>query len=238
VVRSRPFVGALYAMLEQLGVRGLDAPVDCRIGPSVARARPKHGEAEVSYAPVDFTKDEAPVSHIRQSLRSGETYVLAGSPVYNLMTYYVLENCGEDGRVNFTYARAEPEVFATALKVHHFLSRSELLFERRQIPGGEGGYLYEEYFLLQKITNWTGGNEPVREGRGSTIFLCAGTSVAATAAALETLAHWERLVRDFGMGPFAMLCRVHTEDRELSGHDFREGRPWHVSPVWHHPEPR
>src|SRR5439155_16061073 len=54
-IQSRPFVGALYALLEQLGVRTIEPPVGCRISPSLARGRP---DDPASYDPGGFATDE------------------------------------------------------------------------------------------------------------------------------------------------------------------------------------
>jgi hypothetical protein len=52
---------------------------------------------------------------------------------------------------------------------------------------------YVEYFVVQKITNW--------ENTGVGIIICAGTSRAATAAALSKLADWCSLHLEYGLDP-------------------------------------
>ncbi len=231
VVQSRPLVGPIYAVLEQFGVRGMDAPMECDIRPSQARATLPEDSAQT---PVDFGIDDETFAQISRTLSSGDSFVLVGSPVYNLMTHCALAGRGEDAWAHFIAAQAEPEVYATAITVRRHGTGPELRFERRQVASSSGGYLYEEYFLLQKITSWAGGANDRRSTPG-TIFICAGTSAAATAAALETLAQWERLFRDHAWRPFAIVCSVITEDRELSDLDVQQPPAWHIAPVWQSP---
>jgi len=199
--------------------------VSCRISPSLSRGRPDDAS---SYAPVDFATDELLVTKINQVLGAHRSFVLVGSPVYNLLTYYVM-NGGEDRQVEFCESTQEPGHFASAMKVRGILRRAEHVLERRELADGQGA-LYEEYFLLQKIRNW--------EKTRTTVFICAGTSLAATAAAINTLADWESLVRDFGMDSFASVYCVRTDDRELADIDDPSPPNWIVSRVWCQPEPR
>jgi hypothetical protein len=232
VVRSRPLVGPIYAVLEQFGIRGMDAPMECDIRPSVARTASL--EDSTGGAP-DFDIDDETFTTVSRVLTSGDCFVLVGSPVYNLMTHCALVGRGEEALVHFVASEAEPEVYATAITVRRQGSSPELRFERRRIANASGGgHTFEEYFLLQKISRWAGANR----GSGGTIFICAGTSAAATAAALETLSQWERLFRDHGWQPFAIVCSVRTEDRELSDLDVLQPPAWHIAPVWRSPASR
>jgi hypothetical protein len=227
-IQSRPFVGALYALLEQLGIRTIEPPVGCRISPSTYRGLPPGSDE--SYEPVDFATDEVLVTKINQVLGAHRSFVLVGSPVYNLLTYYVMNGGSADDRpVEFCESSQEPGHHSSAMKVRGILRRAEHVLERRELSDGHGAF-YEEYFLLQKIRNW--------EKTRTTIFICAGTSLAATAAALTTLADWEGLARDFGMDSFATVYCVRTDDRELADIDDPTPPNWIVSRVWSQPDSR
>jgi hypothetical protein len=230
-IQSRPFVGALYALLEQLGVRTIEPPVSCRIGPSLARGLPvAPPDGERSYDPVDFGTDEVLVTKIHQVLGSHRSFVLVGSPVYNLLTYYVLNgSSGDDRPVEFCESSQEPGHHSSAVKVRGILRRSAHVLERRETADGHGA-LYEEYFLVQKIRNWNKTR--------TTIFICAGTSLAATAAALDQLADWKTLARDFGMDSFAAVYCLRTDDREPADLDDPSPPNWILSRVWCQPEAR
>jgi hypothetical protein len=231
-IQSRPFIGALYALLEQLGVRTIEPPVNCQISPSLSYIRrPAISTDDAApYQPVDFDTDDTLVAEIERALRTHTSFVLVGSQVYNVLTYYALTHCRDEARVEFSESTQEPGYQATALKVKGYLKRSEHIFERRAVHDPDEGYLYEEYFVVQKLRNWPKA--------GTTMFLCAGTSTAATAAALQTLADWKRLLRDFGTEPFAAVYCVRTDDRELPGTDYESSPNWSMSRVWCYPDAR
>lgn len=223
-IQSRPFVGAAYALLEQLGVKALDLPVSCRIGPSLDYVQVPHQRVD-EHRPVDFDADQAMVAAIRRVLATHESTVLAGSPVYNVLTHYVLGNCGDQTRVRFVEAHGEPGHLASGIEILGFhRSGASHVFERRLTEGGDGTVIHEEYFVLQKITNWN--------GTGTAIFVCAGTCTAATAAALAKLSNWRSMAAEFGMGPFAVVYAVRTADREMPGSTDEPATPWTVARIW------
>jgi hypothetical protein len=223
-VQSHPLAGAAYALFEQFGVKAVDRPVMCKISPSLDYVRVPHQRAH-EHQPVDFSTDQAMVAAIRRTLAAHESFVLVGSPVYNVLTYYVLTNCGDQMRVRFVEAKTEPGHTASGIEILRFHQNgASHLFERRLTEGADGTVTHEEYFVLQKITNWNGSP--------TTIFVCAGTSTAATAAALAKLSNWRTLAAEFGMGPFTLVCAVHTADREMSGTSDERAAPWTVVRIW------
>lgn len=223
-IQSRPFAGAAYALVEQFGVRAIDRPVACRISLSLDYVRVSYLNVE-DHKPVDFDTDQAMVSEIWRTLTAHRSFVLVGSPVYNVLTFYVLGTCGDQTRVRFVESSGEPGHTAAAIQILGFhQSGASQVFERRLMPVGDGTTIYEEYFVVQKITNWN--NTP------ATIFVCAGTSTAATAAALVKLAGWRTLADEFGMGPFAVVYAVRTADREIPGTSEERQAPWAASRIW------
>lgn len=238
VIQSRPFVGAFYALLEQLGIRAIEPPVNCRISPSlslwsqVRRPEDDPSSDDTQYRSVDFDTDQDLAREIERTLCSHHSSVLVGSGVYNVLTYYVLKKSGDDVRVEFCESSYEPGYAATALKIRGYLQGVDQVFERRVDHNANQGVIYEEYFLLQKMKDW--------RNSGSTVFICAGSSVVATAAAVYTLADYRRLLRDFGSESFAAVYKVSTVDRELAtiGSDEPPNPNWKITMVWGHPEPR
>lgn len=223
-IQTRPFVGAAYALLEQFGVKALDVPVSCRIGPSLDYVRVPHQRID-EHEPVDFDTDQAMVAAIRQALAAHESIVLVGSPVYNVLTHYALTNCGEQTRVRFVASSAEPGHLASGVEILGFHpSGASHVFERRLIEGADGTVFHEEYFVLQKITNWN--------RTGTTIFVCAGTCTAATAAALAKLSNWRTIEAEFGTAPFALVYAVRTTDREMPAVVEEPATPWVATRIW------
>ncbi|HET6211925.1 MAG TPA: hypothetical protein VFE14_03525 [Micromonosporaceae bacterium] len=222
-VKSRPFAGQAYALLEQFGVEAMNRPVACEISPSIDYVDVPHHRID-EHKPVDFDNDQKLVGEIGRTLSAHRTLVLVGSPVYNVLTHFVLSNCGDQTRIQFVESKSEPGHAASGVEVFgfHHTGASESL-QRRETQVGDTT-MYEEYFALQKITNWNGGR--------TTIFVCAGTSTAATAAALTRLAKWGELADTFGMGPFTVVYSVRTIDREMPGTTEERHAPWHVSRVW------
>lgn len=223
-IQTRPFVGAAYALLEQFGVKALDVPVGCRIGPSLDYVRVPHPRID-EHQPVDFDTDQAMVAAIRRALSAHDSVVLVGSPVYNVLTHYVLAHCGDQTRVRFVESSAEPGHLASGVEILGFHPNgASHVFERRLTEGPDGTVIHEEYFVLQKITNWN--------RTGTTIFVCAGTCTAATAAALARLANWRTIAAEFGAGPFALVCAVRTADRELPAANDEPATPWVATRIW------
>lgn len=223
-VQSRPFAGAAYALVEQFGVKAVDRPVVCRISPSLDFVRVSHLEID-RHEPVDFERDQGMVNDIRRMLAMHTSFVLVGSPVYNVLSYYVLSNCGDQMRIRFVEAESEPGHSASAVEILGFHpSGASQVFERRLLEVGDGTVTYEEYFVLQKVTRWNGSP--------TTIFICAGTSTASTAAALVKLSNWRALADEFGRGPFAMVYAVRTADREMPATSDERQSPWTVARIW------
>ena len=198
-IQSRPFVGSLFTLLELFNAPRIDGPVTCRIGSSPGLAQ---------FADTN-DPDTALNLEVQRILRGQECLILVGSPVYNELTSYVLRHAGPDVMAEFGESDHEPGMFASAVMVREGESDRAAWprYERRLLKERDGRVVYEEYFLLQKLRDFP------RKGR--TVFICAGTSQAATAAALDTLSGWRSLVDEFGNRPFAIVGRVTTDDREL-----------------------
>ncbi|MGH3664180.1 MAG: hypothetical protein ACRDT8_11975 [Micromonosporaceae bacterium] len=207
-IQSRPVAHALRLLAEPLGVAGIDPPVMCQIDRSLDYVTLGAGGGAESHRPVDFVADDALTARIHRVLAEHRCFVLVGSPVYNVLTYYVLSH-GES-RVEFVESPDEPGHQASAIKIKNFHPGGlDRVFPRRVLDTGDGRLVYEEYFVIQKIKNWN--------RTGTTILICAGNSVSATAAALAKLADWGRLAKEFGGGSFAAVYMLQTFDRELTG---------------------
>jgi hypothetical protein len=208
-IQSRPLARVLRTLAEQFGVREIDPPVVCRIDRSLDCVPASASAAPQTHRPVDFAADAALVADIRHLLGRGRCFVLVGSPVYNVLTHYVLANCDDQSRVAFVQSPQEPGHEASALLIRNFHhTGADEVFARRVTDLGGGVHAYEEYFVVQKITDWN--------RTGTTIFVCAGNSVSATAAALGKLANWRSLADEFGVDPFVTVYLLRTADRELT----------------------
>jgi hypothetical protein len=199
-IQSRPFVGSLFTLLELFNAPRIDAPVTCRIGSSPGRAQ--FADATDS--------DSALLTEVQRIMQGQDCLILAGSQVYNVLTRYALEHAGSDARVAFSEAKKEPGQSASAFlaKEGDSIHTAWRRFDRGPVEERDDREVYVEYFLLQKLCDFP------RKGR--TVFICAGTSQAATAAALDSLSDWRSLFQMFKNGPFAMVYSVITDDRELA----------------------
>lgn len=210
-IQGRPLVGALQVLTKSLGITAIDQPVLCRIDRSLDYIRPGDPADSAATRPVDFVVDTGLVAEIEHALREHSSFVLVGSPVYNLLTHYVLSRSDEPSRVEFVEAPGESGHQASAIKIRNFHLGHDHVFSRQVTTLDDGRRVFEEYFVLQKIENWN--------HTGTTVFICAGNSVAATAAALARLTNWQRLVKEFGLGSFTTVYLLRTTDRELAGTD-------------------
>jgi hypothetical protein len=240
---------AAYWVLDLLGLRVVDRPVVCRIQPSLSYgeylpATTVEREVEIVAAThsstlelvevVTGTSTEPPelsladensglVRQIRNALEISGSHILVGSSVYNVLTRYVLEHAGRDARVVFLDSPSEPHHAASAVRVLPEPGGDPLDFPRKVEDGPNNRAMFREYFVLQRFPRW--------QQTDSTIFLAAGNSTAATAAAIATLADdWPRLAKEYGTA-FTLLYSILVEDREVSDMDPAEGKnPWKLPP--------
>lgn len=82
----------------------------------------------------------------------------------------------------------------------------------------EENVLHDAYFVVEKLAGW-GPNR-------TTIFVCAGTGNAATAAAVAEVAQWRRLRAEFGDGPFAAVFKIVTTNPNQYDSHGRVTREW------------
>lgn len=240
---------AAYWVLDLLGLRVVDRPVVCRIQPSLS-----YGEyllasvereveivasaqsastlelieivTETSTEPPELSladEDSGLVKQIRNALETSGSHILVGSSVYNVLTRYVLEHAGRDARVVFQDSPNEPHHAASAVRVLPAPGGEPLDFPRQLEDGPNNRKMYREYFVLQRFPRW--------QETDSTIFLAAGNSTAATAAAIATLADdWPRLAKEHGPA-FTLLYSILVDDREMSDMDPTSGtNPWKLPP--------
>jgi len=210
-IQLKPIAKVIRALMES--APGSEEPVVC----DITMTEPYTGPM-----PADFAWDRDLTDRLRAKLR-GATYVLVGEPLYNVMTRYVLS--AAPSRFRFLGGTPGDEGRRRSIRVqniyhsrnsHEEDSHESEDYERQQLDNGE----CVEYAILERITNWN----------GITIFICAGTSTAATVAALRHLTEWRALARRFdralyrrqardgsgdpAIGNFGILYQVRTTDVE------------------------
>jgi hypothetical protein len=214
IVNSKPLHRALRSLAQENGLPIAEPPVFCDISVSpgyedVPGLSLDHGREGVDPGWKERMRDD-----IKRMFDRGGTYVLAGSPVYNVLVDYVLHHFPES-RFEFTrhlegrHGTGE-ERYDRAVTFRRRIP--EHLVRREHLDAPEPHYV--EYFVIQKFRR-TDPNE-------LTIFVCAGTCIAATAAALDMLADWPTLRKQFGDEPFAALYELKTSKRELSSYDHEQ----------------
>jgi hypothetical protein len=116
-----------------------------------------------------------------------------GGPTYNSLTRYLvqgkLRKDADDLDSSFVFDRRQRA---------DGTQRVVALRSGSQGPAGEewiGGKA--EYYVIEKITR-----------RGTKVFLCAGTSEAATAEAVQRLTRWRDLARTYGNEDFAEIYKL------------------------------
>lgn len=189
-IQTKPLVRALVARMDDLSGQWID-PVVCEIGLS-----PSYGRAADGEATIDLANDHELVSRLRRDLARG-TFVLVGSSIYNLMTYYILDSA--DSPIGFTLAHDRLGNRRRALTVRHFHADGRDHTFPRELDADTG--LWTDHFVVQKIA-----------GDASTIFVCASPCAAGTIAAVRQLSDWRALWRRFGDRPFAVLYEFTTYD--------------------------
>lgn len=169
-----------------------------------------------------------PDAYIRELLAEDQTLVLVGSPLYNSAVDFALENASKNCHFEFFRPDPGPDNIGYAIGVRPFgpngHSEPFIRHKVRDESSRHNNY-FHEYFLIQKISDQTLWK--------SRVIICAGTSTAATTAAVEKIQNWRELYKQFGVSPFAVLYELFTPDREVSlqdDHDRPDG--WTVHEVW------
>ena len=146
--------------------------------------------------------------------------ILIGGPMYNSLTHLVM---GADGNGSTVVWMDRGKAQDTGpIGIYVRASRpggdDDDIFFPGQRKVGER-VLHDAYFLVEKLTGW-GANR-------STIFVCAGTGNAATAAAVREVAQWRRLRAEFGDGPFAVVFKFVTTSPNQHDSRGRVTREWY-----------
>lgn len=145
--------------------------------------------------------------------------VLIGGPMYNSMVHALMDRAGIKASRAWMERAIEPAIKGVfGIRAPSLIAGS---LEIEVFTPGErhigGSVAYDTYYLVEKITNFGPKN--------STIFICAGLSNAATAAAVEELGNWRRLRSEFGDSPFSLVCKMVTaspDDFDARGRIARE----------------
>jgi hypothetical protein len=216
VVNSKPLHRALRTLAQENGLPIAEPPVFCDISVSP-------GYSDIPGVPVPFTQiDTAWKDRLRDDIKrmfdAGGTYVLVGSPVCNTLVDYVLREFPES-RFEFTrhrdgYHPTGEDRFERGLTFRRRIPDHVMRSEHLDAPEP----YYVEYFALQKFRR--------AQPNELTVFVCAGISTAATVAAVDLLADWPTLRKQFGDEPFAAMYELKTSKRELSSEDHE--RPLEV----------
>jgi hypothetical protein len=186
---------------------------------------------EVSGSPgyVEGDAIQRPDATISSLLTSRNSVVLVGNALYNSSVEYFLTHAGKQS--HFTFFRPDPSEgtdipYGIAARPYGEAGDTAE-FHRHRVADQSSPHvgLYCEYAFLQRA--------PSSDQWPATVFVCAGTSTAATTAAIEQLGNWRALLSRFGTRPFGVLLEVYTPMRELepviSG---RRPDRWHVREVW------
>lgn len=242
---SQPAPEWLVRLVRILPVgRQVDLRLDVKIRLSPSPIGPFGGQRAIdSYTPVDDTEYARPdpaavpsgtgsrlpapvTDRISKLINHEGTLIVIGGPTYNAMTFYLLENCLEEHR-HFTFLRHEmgESEFRRGIQVNHHHLRPDNTYapERFYRSQTDDREAFVEYFILQRLP-WDNGR--------LTVFLCAGTSTAATVAAVRQLAEWRSLERQFGRLPFAALYRLETDDKELTAVEWQSPEWWEPTLLW------
>lgn len=207
-IQSPPLVGLFREIAERLELKSVGIPLICDIGLSNEYSNESPEDS------VDLRPGSSAASLISSQLRSGP-HVLIGSPVYNVLTQYVLRYSKPYGFFEYL---PTPDRGFNVLRFkkseeadEHWQSKR---FNRLVLEPNteEPTRRYCEYFIVQKF--------PANKF-GSIVFLCCGTCTAATALAVSVLDSYLRdpskfavLESQFGGDQFAVLHRVELSDRE------------------------
>lgn len=189
-VQTRPLVRALLARVDDLTGRWID-PAVCEIGLSPSYRRDGTGEAD-----IDLAADHELAARLKRDLESGP-FVLVGSSIYNLLTYYVL--AADDAPIEFTLALDRAGTRRRAITVRQFHADGRDHTFPRELDPDSGRWT--DHFVLHKVV-----------GESATIIVCASTCASGTIAALRRLTGWRELWRRFGDGGFTVLSEFTTYD--------------------------
>jgi len=128
-------------------------------------------------------------SAVEGLLHESSCIVLVGGPIYNSVSRYILSGIGkasndQDTRLNFVRRdeTCRPSRGISLRGGSHDLGIDEW------IGGGH------EYYMVEKVTR-----------KDAKVFICAGTSAAATAAAVQELIHWQELAESYPDQDFARV---------------------------------
>jgi hypothetical protein len=216
-IEGRPSTRLLSALGDQIGLDGAAGKVRCRlsVSPLLVDGAPFPDPRHVDDGVIG--------AELAEVLRRGDTLVLVGGVVFNTLTRYVLRQRGDQSWFAF---ESGPEAAADSSKraLRASANGSDVTFTCRKSEV-DGVEVFTEYFFVQKVTGF--GTDH------STIFICAGTSTAATVAAVEMLTEWEPLQAEFGDGSFAVLCSLETSKRKpwQLGDELKPD-VWRVTRVW------
>ncbi|KAA8886789.1 hypothetical protein F3087_21435 [Nocardia colli] len=204
------------ALAGQLGLQGPDVVLRSDISVSPPYTKVNHPDADLEL------HTDAAIREIAQvALAQPCTYVLIGGPVYNPLTAYVVQRqAGIRGTIQMVPRRASDGTPTWCAVV---CGEEDRPFERREDQAADGTPFYTELFYIQKIKNF--GNCPA-------VFLCVGSTIAATSAAVEMLTSWPRLFGKFGLDDFSVLFQLETSDRAaFADPDHRPAR-FNVRQLW------
>lgn len=206
-VESKPFYRALRAIDSAELLTTVD-PIVCHI--------------QTSPTVDDFGDGGA----INDLVGSGTT-IIVGAAIYNVLTKHLM--AAVPSRFEFIRRESDGE---RGIKVSNFRGNESKEFWRYEDStnrsSGEKHPFNKEYFIVERL-EWTRGQG--KDERSSTIFICAGTCSAATAAALRVLADWPALAKRFRGREFGLLREIHLDATEELEGSTREKEPPDQDPM-------
>lgn len=167
-----------------------------RIVSSIELAVPfRHLDLDIEYDDEDGTYDlrqKGLQEKIDSLIDQVPCVVLVGAPIYNLMTLHVV-SCYP---THFDYIRKHDG----SRGIEERRGQGETSNLRKELPGRVDPTTFEDFFVVEKLTV-----------RTTKVFICAGTSTSATAAALDKLGNWRSYVTEFGDADFGVLYKIVTD---------------------------
>jgi hypothetical protein len=215
-IQASPLSRLVRGVAEQLGATTVSPPVVCDIKPAPRYVIEEKGELSI----------KIPLAEITGILSGTGTVICVGAPMYNVVTDHVLEHAGPARHFEFVRPPNPAGGFGNGIRIHDYHANGEprdFLREQVVFPGAPDDQGWREYFVLQRMLE----NQPST----SAVFICAGTSTAATVAALEEMSNWRALGREFGESAFALLFELVCPTSEMNSDD-RSSSESRVHRIW------
>ena len=161
---------------------------------------------------------EVDIASAIRRLIGNTSAIIVGGPIYNTLTHHLMEKLPSHFSFILTKVDDKP---VRGIKVRNFRGGDKREYIRRPAEGSDGRR-HLEYFIVERSTWDFEASGALKQTK---VFICAGTSLAATAAAVRILADWPGLRRRFGKGDFGILYELYLDNIEEREAHPPEARP-------------